>query len=66
VLLHYLSTITPTVARPAGSNKKAKIGNTDSPRLTTLVNSASMAPLIGLLPKMAEFCYTSNRLLVER
>jgi hypothetical protein len=41
-----------------------KIGNTDNCRLTTLVNSASMAVLIGLLPKGAKFFHTSNKLLV--
>jgi hypothetical protein len=29
-----------------------------------LVNSASLAPLIGLPPKMAKFCHTFNRLEV--
>ncbi len=35
-------------------------------RLRTLVNSTSTAALVGLPPKEAEFCYTSNRLLVRR
>jgi hypothetical protein len=47
-----------------GGNKTTTIRNTDNHRLTTLVNSASMAAPIGLPPKMAEFCHTSNRLLV--
>jgi hypothetical protein len=34
--------------------------------LRTLVNSTSTASLIGLPPKGAEFCHTSNRLLVGR
>ncbi len=44
--------------------KKSTIGNTDDRRFMTIVNSASTAALIGLPPKMAEFCHTSNRLLV--
>jgi hypothetical protein len=52
-----------TVARQ-GATKKTTISNTDDCRLTTLVNSASTALPIGLPPKMAEFCHTSNRLLV--
>jgi hypothetical protein len=44
--------------------KKTTISDTDDRRLMTLVNSASTAPPIGLLPMMAEFCHTSNRLLV--
>ncbi len=47
-----------------GATKKTTIDDTDNCQLTTLVNSASMAPQIGLLPKTAEFCHTSNRLLV--
>jgi hypothetical protein len=31
-----------------------------------IVNSASTAALIGLPPKMAEFCHTSNRSLLGR
>jgi hypothetical protein len=49
-----------------GATTKTTIGNTDDCRLQTLVNSASAAPPIGVPPKMAEFCHTSNRLLVER
>jgi hypothetical protein len=41
-----------------------KNGNTDYHRLTNLVNSFSVAPLIGLPPKGAEFCHTLNILLV--
>jgi hypothetical protein len=48
----------------AGGNKKITISNTDNFQITTLVNSASTAPLIGLPPKGAKFCHTSNRLLV--
>jgi hypothetical protein len=51
--------------------KKTAIGNcqctytcTDDRQFTTLVNSTSAALLIGLLPKMAEFCNNSNRFLV--
>jgi hypothetical protein len=43
--------------------KKTSIGDTDD-QLTTLVNSPSTAPPIGLPPKMAEFCHTSKLLLV--
>jgi hypothetical protein len=45
--------------------KKTTIGDYLYCQFTTLVNSASMAPLIGLPPKMAEFCHTSNRFLVR-
>jgi hypothetical protein len=48
----------------AAAMKKTIIGNTDDCRLTTLVNSASTVALMGLPPKMAEFCHTSNILLV--
>jgi hypothetical protein len=41
-----------------------RIGNTDKYRLTTLFNSASTAPQIGLLPKGAKFCHTLNILVV--
>ncbi len=57
-----LSTIMLTAARQG--KKKTAISDADNCRLTTLVNSASMALLIGLPPKMAKFCHTSNRLLV--
>jgi hypothetical protein len=46
------------------ATKETTIGNTDDRRFTTLVNSASTALLIGLPPKGAEFCHTSNILLV--
>jgi hypothetical protein len=46
----------------AAAMKKTTIGNTDDCRLTTLVNSASTAPPIGLPPKGAKFCHTYNRL----
>jgi hypothetical protein len=48
----------------AAAAKKTTISNTDHHQFTALVNSASMAVQIGLLPKMAEFCHTSNRLFV--
>jgi hypothetical protein len=51
--------ITLTVAWRAAT-KKTTISNTDDYRFTILVNSASMAAPIGLPPKMAEFCHTSN------
>jgi hypothetical protein len=44
--------------------KKTTIGDTDDRGLMILVNSTSMALPIDLPPKMAEFCRTSNRLLV--
>ncbi len=50
----------------AGGNKKNNNQQYYDRRLTTLVNSTSTAPPIGLLQKMAEFCNTSNRLLVGR
>jgi hypothetical protein len=40
------------------------ISNCQYGRFTTLVNSASMALPIGLLPKMAKFCHTLNILFV--
>jgi hypothetical protein len=50
----------------AAATKKTTIGDTDDHQLTTLVNSASTAPLIGLPSKGAEFWHTSNRLVVGR
>jgi hypothetical protein len=45
--------------------KTKPIGDYDDCRFITIVNSTSMALPIGLLlPKSAEFCHTSNRLLV--
>jgi hypothetical protein len=44
--------------------KKMTIGDTDDRQFTTILNSASTAMLIGLPPRGAEFCHTSNRLLV--
>ncbi len=52
--------VTLTVA----ATKKTTIGDTDDCGLTTLVNSASTAPLIGLPPKGAKFCHTLDILLV--
>jgi hypothetical protein len=48
----------------AAITKETTIINTDNCGLTTLVNSASTAPPISLLPKDAEFCHTSNILFV--
>ncbi len=48
----------------SSGNKKTTIGNTEDCRLTTLVNSTSTAPPIGLPSKGANFCHTSNILLV--
>jgi hypothetical protein len=50
----------------SGGSKKTTIDDTDNCRLTTFVNSASMAPPILLPPKGAGFCQTSNILLVGR
>jgi len=46
------------------NNKNKPIGNYDDCRFTIIVNSASTAAPIGLPLKMAEFCHTSNRLLL--
>ncbi len=46
------------------ATKTTTIGNTDDCQLMALVNSASMAPPIGLPPKGAKLCHTSNILLV--
>jgi hypothetical protein len=40
------------------------INKYDDCQFETLVNSASMVALIGLPPKIAKFCHTSNRMLV--
>jgi hypothetical protein len=50
----------------SGGYKKTTIGNHHYCQLTTLVNSTSTAPPIGLLPKGAELCHTLNILLVGR
>ncbi len=59
----YYATIMLPVAQ-WGAMEKSTIGNTGDCGLTTLVNSTSMVPPIGLPPKMAEFCHNSNRLLL--
>jgi hypothetical protein len=64
VLFDCVITLKHATSSAAGSNKKITIGNTDNCQLTTLVNSASMLPLIGLPPKGAKFFHTSNRLLL--
>ncbi len=48
----------------AAATKTKPIGDCDDRRFTIIVNSISMAAPIGLPPKMAEFCHTSNRLLL--
>jgi hypothetical protein len=48
----------------AAATKTKPIGNDEDRRFTIIVNSASTAALISLLPKMAEFCHTPNRLLL--
>jgi hypothetical protein len=50
----------------AAAKKTKPIGNNDDCRFTIIVNSASTAVPIGLPPKMAKFCRTSNRLLLGR
>jgi hypothetical protein len=55
--------ITLTVAWQAAMKNKT-IDDTDDRQFMTLVNNASTMVPIGLPPKMAEFCHTSNRLLV--
>jgi hypothetical protein len=57
-----LLVITLTVA----ATKTKPNGNYDVCQFATIVNRASMAAPIGLLPKMAKFFHTSNRLLVGR
>jgi hypothetical protein len=59
-LLCYFATLT------AAATKTKPIGDYDDRRFTIIVNNASTAAPIGLPPKMAEFCHTSNRLLVGR
>ena len=59
-LLCYYATLT------AAATKTKPIGDDDDCRFTIIVNSASTAVPIGLPPKMAEFCHTSNRLLLGR
>ncbi len=50
----------------AAATKTKPIGDCDDRRFTIIINSVSMAALIGLPPKMAEFCHTSNRSLLGR
>jgi hypothetical protein len=52
------------MAAQQGATKKTTISDTADRQLTTLVISTSTLPPIGLPPKMAELCHTSNRLLV--
>ncbi len=59
-LLCYYATLT------AAATKTKPIGNDDNRQFTIIVNSASTAAPIGLPPKMAEFCHTSNRSLLVR
>ncbi len=47
----------------AAATKTKPIGDCDDHRFKIIINSVSMAAPIGLPPKMAEFCHTSNRLL---
>jgi hypothetical protein len=48
----------------AAATKTKPIGDSDDRRFTIIVNSVSIAAPIGLPPKMAEFCHTSNRSLL--
>jgi hypothetical protein len=64
ILSALLDCVITLTAAQQGATQKTTIGNTDNRRLTTLVNSTSMAPPIGLQPKGAEFYHTSNILLV--
>jgi hypothetical protein len=50
----------------AAATKTKPIGDDDDCQFTIIVNSASTAAPIGLLPKMVKFCHTSNRLLLVR
>jgi hypothetical protein len=50
----------------AAATKTKPIGDCDDRRFTIIVNSVSIAAPIGLPPKMAEFCHTSNRSLLGR
>ena len=59
-LLCYYATLT------VAAMKTKPIGDDDDPRFTIIVNSASTAVPIGLPPKMAKFCHTSNRSLLGR
>ncbi len=59
-LLCYYATLT------AAATKTKPIGDDGDCRFTIIVNSASTAVPIGLPPKMAEFCHTSNRWLLVR
>jgi hypothetical protein len=59
-LLCYYATLT------AAATKTKPIGDDDDCRFTIILNSASTAAPISLPPKMAEFCHTSDRLLLGR
>jgi hypothetical protein len=48
----------------AAATKTKPIGDDDDCRFMIIVNSASTAAPIGLPPKMAKFCHTSNRSLL--
>jgi hypothetical protein len=53
-------------ALTVAATKTKPIGHNDDRQFTIIIDSASTAAPIGLPPKMAEFCHTSNRLLLER
>jgi hypothetical protein len=50
----------------AAATKTKPIGDDNDRQFTIILNSASTAAAIGLPPKMAEFCQTSNRLILVR
>jgi hypothetical protein len=50
----------------AAATKTKLIGDDDDRQFTIILNSASTAAPIGLPPKMAEFCHTSNGSLLGR
>ncbi len=60
----FLSCVITTLT--AAATKTKPIGDDDDCRFTIIVNSASTAAPIGLPPKMAELCHTSNRSLLGR
>jgi hypothetical protein len=60
VITGYYATLT------AAATKTNPIGDDDNRQFTIIVNSTSTAAPIGLPPKTAKFCHTSNRSLLVR
>jgi hypothetical protein len=60
----FLSCVITTLT--AVATKTKPIGDDDDHQFTIINNSASTAAPIGLPPKMAEFCHTSNISLLGR